>query len=132
MRIGLGSRLHGAGGDPASPKERTYGAGAFAGSGNNGFDGRAPPVDLESIGGDVPSIDERPQSMIFQRADAGRLIDGISFDREIRAVFGNARIPTEGNRITESGWFSIVEVDGIRAGALKSPVLENPGHFPVT
>lgn len=103
-----------------------------------GVIGMATLIDLmESIVGDVPSVEERREQVIQQRKDGSWLIDGL-FEIEklgrhlegfvhpveagdeyqtIAGFFGAKlnRVPIEGDRITDSGWvFEIVDMDGIR------------------
>lgn len=92
---------------------------------------------MESIVGDVPSVEERRNLTIQKRHDESWLIDGL-FEIEklvqhlegfhppegagdeyqtIAGFFGTklGRVPAEGDRIRESGWiFEIVDMDGIR------------------
>ena len=103
-----------------------------------GVIGMVTLIDLmESIVGDVPSVEERRNLTIQQRVDGSWLIDGL-FEIEklsnhlegfqmpagagdeyqtIAGFFGTrlGRVPIEGDRITDSGWiFEIVDMDGIR------------------
>lgn len=103
-----------------------------------GVIGMATLIDLmESIVGDVPSVEERREQVIQQRADGSWLIDGL-FEIEklgrhlegfvhpveagdeyqtIAGFFGAKlnRVPIEGDRISDSDWiFEIVDMDGIR------------------
>ncbi|HVJ45607.1 MAG TPA: transporter associated domain-containing protein, partial [Luteolibacter sp.] len=103
-----------------------------------GVIGMVTLIDLmESIVGDVPSVEERRVLTIQQRKDGSWLIDGL-FEIEklgrhlegfvhpieagdeyqtIAGYFGAIlnRVPTEGDIIRESGWiFEIVDMDGIR------------------
>ena len=103
-----------------------------------GVTGMVTLIDLmESIVGDVPTVEERRNLTIRQRVDGSWLIDGL-FEIEklslhlegfrvpegagdeyqtIAGFFGSrlGRVPVEGDRITDSGWiFEIVDMDGIR------------------
>lgn len=103
-----------------------------------GVIGMVTLIDLmESIVGDVPSVEERREMAIQQRHDGSWLIDGL-FEIEklgrhlegfihpieagdeyqtIAGFFGAKlnRVPIEGDRIVDSGWvFEIVDMDGIR------------------
>jgi len=103
-----------------------------------GVIGMVTLIDLmESIVGDVPSVEERRNLTIQQRVDGSWLIDGL-FEIEklslhlegfqapagagdeyqtIAGFFGTrlGRVPMEGDLITDSGWiFEIVDMDGIR------------------
>lgn len=103
-----------------------------------GVIGMVTLIDLmESIVGDVPSVEERRHLTIQQRVDGSWLIDGL-FEIEklslhlegfqvpegagdeyqtIAGFFGTrlGRVPVEGDRITDSGWtLEIVDMDGIR------------------
>jgi putative hemolysin len=103
-----------------------------------GVIGMVTLIDLmESIVGDVPSVEERRTLAIQQRADGSWLIDGLfeieklgrhltGFTHPVEAgdeyqtvagFFGAklARVPVEGDIIRDSGWiFEIVDMDGIR------------------
>lgn len=103
-----------------------------------GVIGMVTLIDLmESIVGEVPSMEERRVLSIQQRQDGSWLVDGL-FEIEklgrhlpgfvhpveagdeyqtIAGYFGAIlnRVPVEGDIITESGWiFEIVDMDGIR------------------
>jgi len=103
-----------------------------------GVIGMVTLIDLmESIVGEVPSVEERRNLAIQQRHDGSWLVDGLfeieklgkhlpGFAHPIEAgdeyqtiagFFGAklARVPVEGDIIRESGWmFEIVDMDGIR------------------
>lgn len=103
-----------------------------------GVIGMVTLIDLmESIVGEVPSVEERRNLAIRERADGSWLIDGLfeieklgrhlpGFTHPVEAgdeyqtiagFFGAklARVPVEGDIIGESGWiFEIVDMDGIR------------------
>lgn len=103
-----------------------------------GVIGMVTLIDLmESIVGDVPSVEERRNLTIQQRVDGSWLIDGLfeieklsnhladfkapeGAGDEYQTVAGFigtrlGRVPVEGDRISESGWvFEIVDMDGIR------------------
>lgn len=119
-----------------------------------GVIGMVTLIDLmESIVGDVPSMEERRELKIQQRADGSWLIDGL-FEIEklgqhlegfvhpveagdeyqtIAGFFGAklARVPAEGDSIRESGWIlEIVDMDGIRVDkiiASRDPETFQPG-----
>ncbi len=103
-----------------------------------GVIGMVTLIDLmESIVGDVPSVEERRTLSIQQRTDGSWLVDGLfeieklgrhlsGFAHPVEAgdeyqtvagFFGAklARVPVEGDIIRDSGWiFEIVDMDGIR------------------
>lgn len=103
-----------------------------------GVIGMVTLIDLmESIVGDVPSVEERREKAIQQRTDGSWLIDGLfeieKLDQHLEGFIPPAgagdeyqtvsgfigtrlgRVPIEGDRIGESGWiFEIVDMDGIR------------------
>lgn len=103
-----------------------------------GVIGMVTLIDLmESIVGDVPSIEEKDQLAIQQRNDGTWLIDGLFEIEKLGHHLANfvpppgagaeyqtlagfigmklGRVPLEGDLVSESGWsFEIVDMDGIR------------------
>lgn len=115
-----------------------------------GVVGMVTLIDLmESIVGDVPSVEERAQLTIRQREDGTWLIDGL-FEIEklpehlkdfigphgagdeyqtLSGLFSSRlhRVPQEGDILEESGWkFEIVDMDGIRVDKVLATPVEVP------
>jgi putative hemolysin len=117
-----------------------------------GVSGMATLIDLmESIVGDVPSVEERAVFSITQREDGSWLVDGL-FDIEKlpdyledfvapegagdrfqtpSGLFSTRlqRVPREGDQLVEGGWrFEIVDMDGVRVDkVLATPSKETQG-----